>query len=500
MPDARQLLPGERLPAMAAPGAAAGTSLPSTGPSEHEQGASLQPPQLQLLPEQLPLPPPPQQQALSARQPALTQQQQAQAVQQADALATGLDAKLCALASIFELASMATQIDHPLCLDCEAQLKDEMEAQIQESEREVASYAEAVARLQADARDPLPDAEFAAQMRALREEEAAEIRRAAELERQLAAVAEEAAALSAAAADLDMLEERYWHDYNDYQLQLRSHVDERDALLNKIDLASQRLQLLRNTNVFNDAFKIWHDGPFGTISGFRLGRTSDAPVEWEETNAAWGQAVLLLYTMAQACGVTFSCKLLPMGSHPRVADKQATYDLFGPVNKFWSHKYDRAMICYLACLREFGLAAHAEDVSAGKPQPFQFPFAFDGDKVNNYTIKLTLNSDVKWTKALKFMLANLKVALQWMVKHKVAVPAPALQHLGHEARRHSRCEVATAQAAGAALARSSAAEAAHARSPAAGASASEALRMGKKMAAPAAWLWRCMTSGVHLLQ
>eukprot|EP00955_Chlamydomonas_euryale_P093168 364766-Chlamydomonas_euryale.AAC.6 len=130
MPDARQLLPGERLPAMAAPGAAAGTSLPSTGPSEHEQGASLQPPQLQLLPEQLPLPPPPQQQALSARQPALTQQQQAQAVQQADALATGLDAKLCALASIFELASMATQIDHPLCLDCEAQLKDEMEAQV----------------------------------------------------------------------------------------------------------------------------------------------------------------------------------------------------------------------------------------------------------------------------------------------------------------------------------------------------------------------------------
>ncbi len=42
-----------------------------------------------------------------------------------------------------------------------------------------------------------------------------------------------------------------------------------------------------------------HDGPFGTISGFRLGRTSEHPVEWDETNAAWGQVVLLLYTMAQ---------------------------------------------------------------------------------------------------------------------------------------------------------------------------------------------------------
>ncbi len=42
-----------------------------------------------------------------------------------------------------------------------------------------------------------------------------------------------------------------------------------------------------------------HDGPFGTISGFRLGRTPEVAVEWDEINAAWGQAVLLLHTMAQ---------------------------------------------------------------------------------------------------------------------------------------------------------------------------------------------------------
>ena len=80
--------------------------------------------------------------------------------------------------------------------------------------------------------------------------------------------------------------------------------------------------------------------------------------------------------------MTFSaCKLLPMGSHPRVSDKHSTYDLFGPVNKLWSGKYDRAMCGYLACLREFGQAAHAEDVAAGKTDPFKFPFLLDGDKV-----------------------------------------------------------------------------------------------------------------------
>ncbi len=35
-----------------------------------------------------------------------------------------------------------------------------------------------------------------------------------------------------------------------------------------------------------------------------------------------------------------------------------------------------------------------------------------GVQVNGHTIKLTLNKDARWTKALKFMLANLKKALQ----------------------------------------------------------------------------------------
>ncbi|EFJ46852.1 autophagy protein, partial [Volvox carteri f. nagariensis] len=217
------------------------------------------------------------------------------------------------------------------------------------------------------------------------------------------------ASLSAAAADLDSLEERYWNDVNDLELLLRAHTEERGALLAKIDRAGQRLQLLKNTSVLYDAFKIWHDGPFGTISGFRLGRTPEVPVEWDEINAAWGQAVLLLHTMAQVMLMMIQHRLLPMGSHPRVADKRATYDLFGPVSKLWSANYDRAMVAYLACLREFGEHAKKKDLQGGKPTQFNFPFPIDGDKVNNHTIKLTLNKDVRWTKALKFMLANLKV-------------------------------------------------------------------------------------------
>jgi len=44
--------------------------------------------------------------------------------------AAGLDAKLQSLAALFELASSRTQVDHPLCLDCAAQLREEIDEQV----------------------------------------------------------------------------------------------------------------------------------------------------------------------------------------------------------------------------------------------------------------------------------------------------------------------------------------------------------------------------------
>jgi beclin len=73
--------------------------------------------------------------------------------------------------------------------------------------------------------------------------------------------------------------------------------------------------------VYNDAFCIGHDGVFGTINGLRLGRVpgvqvrrpvvllwesiNTEQVEWAEINAAWGQTLLLLYTIARKLDYTF---------------------------------------------------------------------------------------------------------------------------------------------------------------------------------------------------
>lgn len=46
----------------------------------------------------------------------------------------------------------------------------------------------------------------------------------------------------------------------------------------KTEVSQAHLELLKRTNVLNDAFPIWHDGEFGTINNFRLGRLPKIPV------------------------------------------------------------------------------------------------------------------------------------------------------------------------------------------------------------------------------
>jgi hypothetical protein len=56
--------------------------------------------------------------------------------------------------------------------------------------------------------------------------------------------------------------------------------EDRDGILAKIEVVQSQLELLKRTNVLNDAFHIWHDGDFGTINNFRLGRLPNVPVSY----------------------------------------------------------------------------------------------------------------------------------------------------------------------------------------------------------------------------
>lgn len=69
---------------------------------------------------------------------------------------TGFSAKLDTMARLCELASTVTAVDHPMCLDCAAQLKDEVQKQLEELNAEIAAYSDAVKRLEAESPAAVP--------------------------------------------------------------------------------------------------------------------------------------------------------------------------------------------------------------------------------------------------------------------------------------------------------------------------------------------------------
>ncbi|CAG9464431.1 unnamed protein product [Pedinophyceae sp. YPF-701] len=364
-----------------------------------------------------------------------------------------MDEHLLVLSRIVELASAETGIDQPLCTSCAARFAKELEREVQEAKDDIRAYEQALERLEAMPADSaVMDAlhrdveETEAQ---IREEEAALAvlhERKLELIKELDdTAAEEARAREESdAADRLLLE---------YEAGLQEHLGERDALLAKINRAEREHDRLTKARPFVDCFHIWYDGPFGTITGFRLGRTPEEPVPWEEINAGLGQCVALLDAMARAWRRPFSkYRLVPMGSTSKIVDGKTTYPLYGPPRvKILAWKFDHAMVCYLTCLNEFAtfLAEQEPPTGGGNVRRLELPFPIEGDRVNNMTVKVSFNREATWTKALKYMLADLKTVVHYMLDITDGHPADALGWVPSEAAAREDPGAQRRQSAGA---------------------------------------------------
>lgn len=86
--------------------------------------------------------------------------------------------------------------------------------------------------------------------------------------------------------------------------------------------ARDTLSKLRHIAVANDAFFVWHRGPFVTINSCRLGRLPGQHVDWPEINAALGHMAMLLSLIAARAGVRFS-KYVPVWQN-HVVSRNAT--------------------------------------------------------------------------------------------------------------------------------------------------------------------------------
>ena len=221
-------------------------------------------------------------------------------------------------------------------------------------------------------------------------------------------------------------EQAYLLEYSNFKRQLIKLEEKQESLDNQLQNAKFHFNRLRTVNVLNATFHIWHSGPFGTINYFRLGRLPGTPVEWEEINAALGQVNLLLYCLARKVKLDFKrYRLVPFGSFSyiqvientgshKAGDQLTMYRLKGYKYYFdWDNKFDQSMIAFLDCLNQF-----EEKIKSMDPQ-FSMPYRINGYKLedknaSSYSIRCQFNSHEEWTKALKYMLTNLKWSLAWV--------------------------------------------------------------------------------------
>nr|XP_038940966.1 beclin-1 isoform X1 [Rattus norvegicus] len=283
-----------------------------------------------------------------------------------------LSRRLKVTGDLFDIMSGQTDVDHPLCEECTDTLLDQLDTQLNVTENECQNYKRCLEMLE--------------QMNEGDSEQ---------LQREL--------------KELALEEERLIQELEDVEKN-RKVVAEN---LEKVQAEAERL----------DQEEAQHSGQFGTINNFRLGRLPSAPVEWNEINAAWGQTVLLLHALANKMGLKFQrYRLVPYGNHSyleSLTDKSKELPLYcsGGLRFFWDNKFDHAMVAFLDCVQQF-----KEEVEKGETR-FCLPYRMDvekgkiedtGGSGGSYSIKTQFNSEEQWTKALKFMLTNLKWGLAWV--------------------------------------------------------------------------------------
>ncbi|KAG1798317.1 APG6-domain-containing protein [Suillus variegatus] len=320
---------------------------------------------------------------------------------------------------LFNVLSTRSDIDHPLCAECTQILLSSLQRQLDETKKERDGYIafEKEVRKERE-RESLDlsrqDAEK--KIERLKSEERAAVEQLRLADREREQLDEELKLLEAEEKALEEEEAEFWRSHNEHLLVLAEQASRLASLRAAYAADYATLEKLERTNVYNDAFCIGHDGVFGTINGLRLGRVPGVPVEWPEINAAWGQTLLLLYTIARKLDYTFeNYRLIPMGSFSRiertVGDK-ATYELYGSGDLhlgrlLHNRRFDFAMVAFLECLKQLIDSVKSQDPT------IEFPHQIVKDKIGEASVKLQFSQEEAWTRALRHVLLALKIVLKW---------------------------------------------------------------------------------------
>jgi beclin 1 len=323
---------------------------------------------------------------------------------------------------LFTLLSARTDLDHPLCAECTHVALRALERQLEETRKERDGYIafEREVRKEKEREERGPGArskeDMEKRIELLKEEERLAIEQLKQAEREREQLEEEMKALDLEEKVLEEEEAEFWQTHNAGLMSISQQTSQLAAIQAAYAADSAVMDQLERTNVYNDAFCIGHDGVFGTINGLRLGRVSGVPVEWAEINAAWGQTLFLLHTIARRLDFAFeNHRLVPMGSFSRIertTGDKASYELYGSGDLhlgriLQNRRFDFAMVAFLECLKQITDYAKQQDPG------LDFPHQIVKDKIGEVSVKLQFNQEESWTRALRHVLLALKILLKW---------------------------------------------------------------------------------------
>nr|CAG4646172.1 EOG090X048D [Macrothrix elegans] len=332
-------------------------------------------------------------------------------------------------AQLFDLVSSTSDIDHPLCEECADALLHLLEQQLVQVEQECKEYKHYLTKITKETEEEVVSGlevmeKEVAQLQLEEEQLKAEL---ADLLKKQDTMMQEIEAEKNETLLVQQEEDKYWKLYSAHHRQQFQVVDEQLSLECQLQLTRSNLNRLKQTNAFNAAFHLWHVGHFGTINGFRMGRSAAVPVDWTEINAAWGQVTILLAALARKIRLVFQrYKLVPFGSQSYIEDtvENKILPLYGSggFRFLWDAKFDAGMVAFLDCLQQFQckVEAHQKGENETDRLNFQFPYRMDRGRIEDratrqwYSIKIQFNSEEQWTKALKYMLTNLKWGVAWV--------------------------------------------------------------------------------------
>lgn len=195
-------------------------------------------------------------------------------------------------------------------------------------------------------------------------------------------------------------------------------IEQKESIENELNVSKQKQEKYMRMSSLNDAFFIWYNGPFATINSFRLGSLPLKPVEWTEINAALGQAVLVVAIIALRSGIEFKkYGLVPMGSFSKVfkmEDRRTLLSLYtdGSFSLFPKRNFNAALVGFVSCIYELGEYIKSHDPTYGLPNAIDLK----ENTINEVSILLA-NDDEIWTRALKFLLSDIKWIIAWYTKH-----------------------------------------------------------------------------------